>query len=273
MKDDNCISFLQEVLPRLRLRWPGFRKVRRQVCKRVQRRIAGLGLRDVQAYRAWLDTHADEWRVLDTFCQITISRFYRDRRVFQFLETDVIPPVVQRIQRDEEQALTVWSVGCGSGEEPYTLALLWAFSLAPIFPAIKLKILASDANVDMIDRTREACYSGTSLKDLPGRWREAAFSKNDNRFCLRDRYRKDIEIQHHDIRRGVVPNGPFHLVLCRNLVFTYFNEKLQCETGRDLSSSVREGGALVIGAHEQLPACMTGFELWGSCRGIYRKHT
>jgi len=270
MKDDDCIPFLQEVLPRLHLRWYGFRKVRRQVCKRVQRRIARLGLSDVQAYRAWLDTHPDEWRVLDAFCQITISRFYRDKRVFQCLETDVIPQIVQRIQREGEQALTVWSAGCGSGEEPYTLALLWAFSIAPMFPKIKLDILASDASEDMIHRTREACYSGTSLKELPGWWREAAFSRNENRFCLQEPYRQDIEILHHDIRRSA-PNGPFHIVLCRNLVFTYFDEKLQCETGRHLSRSIREGGLLVIGAHEQLPASMAGFEALECCQGIYRE--
>jgi chemotaxis protein methyltransferase CheR len=270
MKDDDCIAFLQGVLPRLRLRWPGFRKVRRQVCKRVQRRIALLGLSNVQAYRTWLDSHPDEWQVLDAFCQITISRFYRDKRVFQCLETAVIPHIVQRIQRAGEQVLTVWSAGCGSGQVPYTLALLWTFSLAPMFPDIKLNVLASDASADMIHRTHEACYSGSSVKELPGRWREAAFSRNENRFCLREPYRKNIEIQHQDIRRGV-PNGPFHLVLCRNLVFTYFDEKLQCETGRYLSNRVREGGSLVIGAHEQLPDCMAGFEAWEGCRGIYRK--
>jgi chemotaxis protein methyltransferase CheR len=270
VKDDDCILFLQDVLPRLRLRWPGFRKVRRQVCKRIQRRIVLLGLSDVQAYRSWLDTHPDEWQVLDAFCQITISRFYRDKHVFQCLETDVIPHIVQRMQRDGEQALTVWSAGCGSGEEPYTLALLWAFSLAPMFPEIKLDILASDANADMIHRTREACYSASSLGELPGRWREVAFSGSGNRFCLQESYRKGVEILYHDIRSGA-PNGPFHLVLCRNLVFTYFDEKLQCETGRYLSNSVREGGSLVTGAHEQLPDCMAGFEPWDGCRSIYCK--
>ena len=270
MKDDDCTPLLQEVLPRLQLRWHGFRKVRHQVCKRVRRRIALLGLGDVQAYRAWLDTHPDEWRVLDAFCQITISRFYRDKHVFQCLETDVIPHIVQHIQRNGEQTLTVWSAGCGAGEEPYTLALLWAFSLAPMFPGIKFNILASDANADVIHRMRKACYSGTSLKDLPDRWREAAFSRNENRFCLREAYRKNIEIRHQDIRRGV-PNGLFHLLLCRNLVFTYFDEKLQCETGQHLSNRAREGGSLVIGAHEQLPDCMAGFEPWDGCRGIYRK--
>jgi chemotaxis protein methyltransferase CheR len=240
------------------------------VCKRVQRRIALLGLSDVQAYRVWLDTHPEEWRVLDAFCQITISRFYRDKRVFQCLETDVIRHIVQRIQRDGEQTLTVWSAGCGSGEEPYTLALLWAFCLAPMFPGIKINILASDANAEVIHRMRKACYSGTSLKDLPDPWRNAAFSRNENSFCLRETYRKNIEIRQQDIRRAV-QNGRFHLLLCRNLVFTYFDEKLQCDTGQRLSNRVSEGGALVIGAHERLPDCMAGFELWDGCRGIYRK--
>jgi chemotaxis protein methyltransferase CheR len=270
MKNDDCTFFLQEVLPCLQLQWCGFRKVRHQVCKRLQRRIALLGLSDVRAYRAWLDTHPDEWRVLDSFCQITISRFYRDRRVFRCLETDVIPHIVQRIYRDGEQTLTVWCAGCGSGEEPYTLALLWAFSLAPMFPGIKFSILASDSNADVIHRMREACYSGTSLKELPHRWREAAFFRNENKFCLRERYRKNIEILHQDIRRGV-PSGPFHLLLCRNLVFTYFNKKLQCETGQQLSDRVRQGGSLVIGVHERLPDCIAGFEPWDGCRGIFRK--
>jgi len=87
---------------------------------------------------------------------------------------------------------------------------------------------------------------------------------------LKEPYRQDVEILHHDIRRGA-PNGPFHLVLCRNLVFTYFDENLQCESGQHLSSSVRQGGSLVIGAHEQLPDCMADFEALGCCRGIYRK--
>lgn len=270
MKDDDCILFLQDVLPRLQLRWPGFRKVRHQVCKRVQRRITLLGLSDVQAYRAWLDTHLDEWRVLDTLCNITISRFYRDKQVFQCLETEVLPHIVRHIQRDGEYVLTVWSAGCGSGEEPYTLALLWTFSLAPIFPDIKLNILASDANANMIHRTREACYSGTSLRDLPDQWRDLVFSRKENRFCLKAPYRQDVEILHRDIRKGP-PNGPFHLIFCRNLVFTYFSDKLQCETGLHLSESIREGGALVIGAHEQLPDSMACLEKWGSCRCIYRK--
>ena len=270
MKDDECTAFLQAVLPRLQLRWRGFRKVRRQVCKRVQRRIALLGLSDVHGYRAWLDTHAEEWPVLAALCQITISRFYRDKQLFQCLETEVIPRLVERRQRDGERTLAAWSAGCGCGEEPYTLALLWAFCFAPLFPGISFNILASDANLDVLHRMRAACYSATSLKDLPEQWRQAAFSSDGNSFCLRQSYRKHVEIRHQDIRRSI-PKQQFDLLLCRNLLFTYFDEKLQCKIGRQLSNRVREGGALVLGAHERLPDCMTGFDQWDGCRDIYRK--
>ncbi|MEA3428672.1 MAG: hypothetical protein U9Q84_05565, partial [Thermodesulfobacteriota bacterium] len=66
MKDAKCIQFLQWALPRLRMRWPGFRKVRRQVCKRINRCISELRLNDVESYRKYLQVHPDEWGYLDS---------------------------------------------------------------------------------------------------------------------------------------------------------------------------------------------------------------
>ena len=69
MKDEECVSFLQWALPRLRRYWPGFRKVRRQVCKRIDRRICELDLGGVAAYRLYLECHPEEWPELDTRCR------------------------------------------------------------------------------------------------------------------------------------------------------------------------------------------------------------
>ena len=82
MRNEECVLFLQWALPQLNLRWKGFRRVRQQVCKRIQRRLKELELPDFNAYRFYLKTHPEEWLVLDSYCQITISRFYRDRDVF-----------------------------------------------------------------------------------------------------------------------------------------------------------------------------------------------
>ena len=90
MKHDDCVGFLQWALPRLRLRWPGFRRVRRQVCQRLGRRLRELGLGELQAYQLYLGNHPTEWQVLDGLCRITISRFYRDRTIFVALEREVL---------------------------------------------------------------------------------------------------------------------------------------------------------------------------------------
>ena len=91
MTDSDCIAFLQWALPQLDLYWPGFRKVRRQVCKRLKRRTLDLGLGDFYAYRARLETDPSEWRAFDECCHVTISRFFRDRAIFEAMRDRYCP--------------------------------------------------------------------------------------------------------------------------------------------------------------------------------------
>jgi chemotaxis protein methyltransferase CheR len=95
--DQECVEFLQWALPRMQMRWSGFRKVRRQVCRRIQRRMQVLE-KDVQGYREFLEAEPEEWDVLDALCRITISRFYRDRAVFAYLQTTVLPALAEAWQ-------------------------------------------------------------------------------------------------------------------------------------------------------------------------------
>ncbi len=151
MQDPECTAFLPWALPRLRLRWPGYRKVRRQVCKRVTRRLASLGLADTLAYRAYLETHPDEWKQLDELCHIPISRFCRDRAVFEHLGRKVLPAPAGAAEEQGLGRIQVWSAGCGAGEEPFTLAILWRLALAQQFPDLKLQILATDIDNEQLD--------------------------------------------------------------------------------------------------------------------------
>lgn len=105
MRDEACVRFLQWCLPPLRKRWPGFRKVRGQVCKRIDRRLRQLGLAGPDPYRAYLETHPEEWAVLDGLCRVTISRFYRDRDVFDVLGEEVLPTLAEAARRHGEPAL------------------------------------------------------------------------------------------------------------------------------------------------------------------------
>lgn len=269
-KDAQWIIFLQWALPQLRMRWSGFRKVRSQVCKRVHKRLQSLQLAGLDDYHDYLQHHPEEWRVLDTLCRITISRFYRDKGIYGLLAERIIPGLVEQVRREGNRRLDIWSAGCGSGEEPYSLAILWAVQLQQRFPDITLRILATDVDPQLLNRARTACYPLSSLKELPAALRESAFTASDGRYCLQSAIKRPVLFVEHDIR-GPVPATALQLILCRNLVYTYFNEGLQREITQRLVDTLQPGGLFVVGSHETLPGDVPGFVPLSYSRGIYKK--
>jgi len=250
--DTECVAFLQWALPRLGFRWAGYRKVRTQVCKRIMRRCRELGLTDMADYREFLLEHDDEWPVLDSLCRITISRFYRDVAIFDRLTDTVMPALARDAQHRGAKAMRVWSIGCASGEETYTLALAWQFAVRAAVRGIDLRVLGTDVGPAVLERARAACYSAGSLRQLPESWRTAAFELRGTRWCLRSEFHAGIEFRDEDIRQPD-SHEPFDLILCRNLVFTYFETPAQIIALEAISKRLRPGGALVLGAHESLP--------------------
>ena len=270
MRDDDCVRFLQWALPELRMRWPGFRKVRRQVCKRIARRIAALELAGLDAYRGRLADDPMEWRVLDRLCRITISRFWRDRAVFEALFDDVLPTLARSALEQGDGTIRCWSCGCASGEEPYSLRIGWVATLAEKHPAISLEILATDSDHAMLERARRAIYPAGSLKDLPGDLQSCAFEIDGDSRRLRDTFTRGVTWRCQDVREQT-PEDVFDLVLCRNLVFTYYEEALQLEIIERLAGSIPPGGALVVGSHEELPQGQRCFEKWPPHPAIHRR--
>jgi chemotaxis protein methyltransferase CheR len=270
MSDSQCVAFLQWALPRLQMRWPGFRKVRKQVWKRVVRRLKELGLEDEAAYRAYLELNPSEWSVLDGFCRISISRFYRDRGVFDYLREEILPALGTSARRDGRGEVRCWSAGCASGEEAYTLAILWRFAVGPRLPGASLRVVATDSDPHMLDRARQACYSTSSLKDLPADWGAAAFTRSGALYQLKPEYREGIDFLRQDIRTETPP-GVFELVLCRHLAFTYFEEGLQREVLDRLLHQLAPGGFLVTGKQEQMAVLPEELEECRARMGVYQK--
>ncbi len=253
MRDAECVEFLQWALPRLRRRWQGFRKVRRQLCRRIDRRLRELGLSGPPAYREYLACTPAEWAALDALCPITISNFYRDRAVFDFLAGSLLTQLAQAAAAQGERTLRAWSIGCTSGEEPYSLMLAWRLGAQPPLPGgLALRVLATDVDETVLERARTGCYAPGSLKQLPPNWLQEAFEPAEGVYCLRPRYREGVDFLRQDIR-DPLPQERFHLILCRNLVFTYFDEPTQREMLTRIARRLFPGGALVIGRRESLP--------------------
>ena len=251
MIDTDCTAFLQWALPQLELRWPGFRKVRRQVCKRVQRRMNELQLGDFADYRARLEVDPAEWRVLDECCHITISRFFRDRGVFETLRKHVLPDIAARAKR-EGRCAHIWSAGCASGEEPYTLKILWDLEVVNVYPGVALSIIATDVDETMLARAHEGCFEVTSLHELPPHLVGQTFDRVGSLLCIKARHRDGIELLYQDLRTQA-PTPLFDLILCRYVAFTYFALPLQQRVLARIVDRLLPGGYLMIGTHERLP--------------------
>jgi len=270
MADDARVAFLKWCLPRLGLRWPGYRKVRGLVGKRLNRRLAELELANLAAYRNFLISEPAEWARLEAMCRIPISRSYRDRGVFDAIGQQLLPEAAAAASARGDNTIRCWSTGCASGEEPYTLVMVWRFCVAQDWPTLGFTVIATDADETMIERAKAACYTRSSLKDLPPQWLEQAFTLCGPLFCLMGGFREGIQFELQDIRRSM-PDGPFDLILCRNLAFTYFDDVMQRHTSNQLRERLRPGGFLVLGTHEALSADANGLPRISANFPVYRR--
>ena len=270
MNDRDCIVLLQWALPRLGHRWEGYRRVRRQVCRRIAVHMRSLGLSDADTYRARLAADPQAWTAFAACLWVTISRFFRDRDVFRELEVSVLPQLADAVERSGEETLRAWSVGCASGEENYSLAILWVYGLQARWPRLSLSILATDADEAVLRRAEAACYPASSLREVPEEWRAWAFIRDDQRYCLHPELRSLVRFCQQDLC-AELPEGPFHLILCRNLAFTYFAEPLRRRIAGALTDRLVPGGFLVLGSHEQLPSGVPDLATWRNRTMILRR--
>ena len=122
----------------------------------------------------------------------------------------------------------------------------------------------------MLRRAREACYLPSSLKDVPKEWLSAAFERSADGFSVKQSFREGIELSRQDIRKER-PDGPFHLILCRNLAFTYFDDTMQKEVLSRILGVLVPEGVLVIGRHEDLSSGGQSLVSLNPDLGIFRK--
>jgi SAM-dependent methyltransferase len=171
----------------------------------------------------------------------------------------LVPELERAALRDGRERLRAWSAGCASGEEAYTVALLW--------PA--MDVLATDMHPAVLDRARRAAYPSSSLRELTASERERGFTASGGEHVVRPEVAARVTIAGHDLR-DPSPDGPFDLVLCRNVAFTYLDDAAQRAVLDRLARALRPGGALVTGLHEAPPASRA-FAPWPGARAVHRR--
>ncbi|MDB4934108.1 MAG: Chemotaxis protein methyltransferase CheR [Labilithrix sp.] len=277
MTDAELVAFLTWATDRLRIRWTGLKAFRGTVRKRLHKRLAELGIGDLETYRARVESDPLEEERLAAMCRIPISRLYRDRAVFDRLATDILPERARVAATEGRSTVRVWSAGCASGEEPHSVAMVWHVDVAPRLPPpghpeIALEIVATDADEGMLERARRGAYGAGSVRELPDHLRDAALRHEGSQFVVRDELRAGITFHQQDIRREM-PDGPFDVVLCRNMLLTYVDEREHVPLLSQIVARLRPGGVLVVGRRETMPPALSTLHLEPldpSLPGVYR---
>ena len=239
-------EFLREVASVLGLQWRPFQ--RRGVKRKIERRIAEIGLSDFEEYLLVVEKNPQERKHLSKILTVTISRFFRDKEVFETLSQSVIPVLL----KEDRKELRIWSVGCASGEEPYSFSILWKEKFEKAWPQVRLSVLATDIDETMLERAREGKYRKSSLKEMPEETLVNFFKTPNGFYVIDSAIRESVEFKRHDILHDQ-PFSRMDMVFCRNLAFTYFSKESQMEVLREIALSLKEKGYLVIGKDEFIP--------------------
>ena len=239
-------EFLREATALLGLQWRPFHK--KGIRRKVERRVAEVGLSGFNEYLIRVKRDSKEHFFLSRILTVTISRFFRDKEVFRTLSQSIVPGLL----KEDIREIRTWCIGCASGEEPYSLALLWHEEFQRTWPQVHLSILATDIDENLLKRAKEGSYKNSSLKEVPGGIVKNFFRKEGEFYILDPTIREGVEFKKHDILHEE-PFLPMDIILCRNLAFTYFSKESQIEILKEMVTSLKEKKFLVIGKDENLP--------------------
>ncbi|MBN2971139.1 PAS domain-containing protein [Roseomonas aeriglobus] len=221
---------------------------RSTLVRRVERRMHVLGIATGQAYLNRIRNDADECEALFRDLLINVTRFFRDPPAFEALRTTVIKPLLEERAADED--LRVWIPGCSSGEEAYTIAMLFAEAARESGAPLAVQIFATDIDEQMLQIAREGVYPAAALADLPPAMRERYTVPHADRFTIAGPIRDMIRFSNHSLVKDP-PFSRIDLVSCRNLLI-YFDDRLQQSVLPLLHYALKPGGYLFLGPSESV---------------------
>ena len=216
--------------------------------RRVEKRMHAIDVNDFTEYTDHLEVHPDEFAVLFDIILINVTEFFRDPPVWEVLTSDTIPEIIRRKQSREY--IRVWSAGCASGEEPYSIAMLFSEALGVEQMRDRVKIYATDVDDSALTAARHGIYLGKMLENVPPRLVEKYFVKEGDRYNFHKEVRRAVIFGRHDLVQDP-PISRVDLLLCRNTLM-YFNNESQSKILAQFHLALNTGGYLVAGRAEML---------------------
>ncbi|WP_114943086.1 CheR family methyltransferase [Microvirga calopogonii] len=216
--------------------------------RRVQRRMQVVQAETIDAYMEVLRTQAEESQNLFNDLLIGVTQFFRDRREFELLETQVIPRLFEGKSRNDQ--IRIWVLGCSTGEEAYSIGILLREYMAGLDAVPHVQIFASDIDGRALAAARVGRYTEAITKDVPPERLARWFVKEGNTYCVVKELREMCIFSQH----SVIKDAPFSrldMISCRNLLI-YLNADLQDRVIPLFHFALRPGGYLFLGNSENI---------------------
>lgn len=217
--------------------------------RRIAVRMRACGVLTYADYAAVLDREPGEYEQLLDALTINVTKLYRDAEAWDALREQVIP----RIWDLALPRLSIWSAGCSSGEELYTLAMVLhahAERTGTLARLRSVRILGSDIDRASLDRARAGAYASEAFAEMPRALRDRYFTHQAPHTAVPE-LRALVEVERRDLLQEAAPAGGFHLIACRNVVI-YFGRESQEPLMRKFHAALAPGGYLMLGKVETL---------------------
>ena len=238
--------------------------------RRIAVRMRAKGTLSHTEYAGILDADPGEYDRLVRSLTINVTKFFRNWATFSAVQQKVIPALWERGERE----LHVWSAGCSSGEEPYSLAILMhkhAAERSQQSQLESLSIVGTDIDDHCLGAAERALYGETALGDTPAELREQYFPEVAGLFTMLPEVRRLVTFQRADLFQSNPPFEDIHLLVCRNVVI-YFEREAQDALFAAFHRALAPGGFLVLGKVETLLGAARGlFSPVNARERIFRK--
>jgi chemotaxis protein methyltransferase CheR len=204
----------------------------------------------------------EEFEFLCNIITINETFFFRNDAQIEAFKEKFAEEVIQAKAVSNNHKLRIWSAACSSGEEPYTLAILYLEHIKPKYPDLEIEIVATDINTAVLDMASKAEYNQYSIRSTPKLYLDKYFEQSNGVYRLKQEVKELVRFEYVNLidREKMRRMVHFDFIFCAN-VMIYFDEKAKIQVVGDLFNSLNRGGYLLIGFSEMLHRISTAFKL------------
>lgn len=219
------------------------------ITRRVSSRMLASQSKSLEEYLLKIKSDEKELVKLHEALTINESSFFRNMQVFEYIFKELSPKIIKHKLENNINHINIWSMGCSTGEEPYSIAYMLKSKLGIRIKKFKVNILATDIDKIALEKAKAAIYNRGRVESLDQKIIRTMFIKAKDKYRVKTVYRNMVDFQHQDILEFQPMNRLFDIILCRNMLI-YFSESNHVKAYDYFNRHLVESGYLVLGRTE-----------------------